>query len=344
MGAFYMRFQNSIGNHSTIVPEESNVFFDKTKAGKIRPWRERKIDSVSYSELLFILEFKKAESVRDCGVILQFKANETGHLKLYKAWFCKSKLCSLCNWRRAMKHSAQSKAIITEVMKRKPSCRWLFFTFTVKNVYDGEELNKSLSDMARGFRRMVQYKKIDKNLIGFMRTTEVTVNKKDNSYNQHIHAMMCFESKYFRGKENYITHKDWQAFWKKAMKLDYDPNVFVTAIKSKVSSEQDKQAIETAVNETAKYSVKSDDYLTDDEERNLQIVKDLEEGLFRKRLISYGGLLKEIHKELNLDDAEDGDLIKVNDEDDEEKEDEAFTVTAMWNWNRQNYYIKNDGS
>ncbi len=342
MGAFYMCIQNSIDNHSTNSPDESSAFFDKTKTGKIRPWRERKIDSVSYSELLFILEFKKAERVRDCGVILQFKANDTGHLKLYKAWFCKSKLCSLCNWRRAMKHSAQSKTIITEVMKRKPSCRWLFFTFTVKNVYDGEELNKSLSDMSKGFGRMVRYKKIDQNLIGFMRTTEVTVNKKDNSYNQHIHAMMCFESKYFRGKENYITHKDWQAFWKKAMKLDYDPNVFVTAIKSKISSEQDKQAIETAVNETAKYSVKSDDYLTDDEERNLQIVKDLEEGLFRKRLISYGGLMKEIHKELNLDDAEDGDLVKVNDEDDDEKEDEGFTVTAMWNWKRQNYYIKND--
>ena len=342
MGAFYMRFQKSIDNCSTIELDESSALVDKTKTGKIRPWRERKIDSVSYSELLFILEFKKAERVKDCGVVLQFKANDTGHLKLYKAWFCKSPLCSLCNWRRAMKHSAQSKTIITEVMKRKPSCRWLFFTFTVKNVYDGEELNKSLSDMSKAFGRMVRYKKIDTNLIGFMRTTEVTVNKKDNSYNQHIHAMMCFESSYFRSKKNYITHKEWQAFWKKAMKLDYDPNVFVTAIKSKVTSEQDKQAIEKAVNETAKYSVKSDDYLTDDEERNLQIVKDLEEGLFRKRLISYGGLLKEIHKELNLDDAEDGDLVKVNDEDDDEKEDEGFTVTAMWNWNRQNYYIKND--
>ena len=248
----------------------------------------------------------------------------------------------IVQWRRAMKHSAQSKTIITEVMKRKPSCRWLFFTFTVKNVYDGEELNQSLSDMARGFRKMVQYKKIDDNLIGFMRTTEVTVNKKDNSYNQHIHAMMCFESSYFRSKKNYITHKDWQAFWKKAMKLDYDPNVFVTAIKSTVSTEKDKQTIEEAVNETAKYSVKSADYLTDDEERNLQIVKDLEEGLHRKRLISYGGLLKEIHKELNLDSAEDGDLVKVNDENDDEKEDAAYTVTAMWNWNLQNYYIKKD--
>lgn len=67
----------------------------------------------------------------------------------------------------------------------------------------------------------------------------------------------------------------------------------------------------------------------------------MEKGLYRKRLISYGGLLKKIHKELNLDDAEDGDLIKVDGED-EEKEDAAFTVTAMWNWNRQNYYIKDD--
>ena len=111
MGAFYMQFQKSIDNCSTIELDESSALVDKTKTGKIRPWRERKIDSVSYSELLFILEFKKAERVKDCGVVLQFKANDTGHLKLYKAWFCKSPLCSLCNWRRAMKHSAQSKTI-----------------------------------------------------------------------------------------------------------------------------------------------------------------------------------------------------------------------------------------
>jgi len=31
---------------------------------------------------------------------------------------------------------------------------------TVKIVYDGKELNQSLSDMAKGFRRLMQYKKI----------------------------------------------------------------------------------------------------------------------------------------------------------------------------------------
>ncbi|EZR65243.1 replication protein, partial [Staphylococcus aureus VET1048S] len=35
---------------------------------------------------------------------------------------------------------------------------------------------------------------------------------------------------------------------------------------------------------------------TDDEEKNLKRLSDLEEGLHRKRLISYGGLLKLYYK------------------------------------------------
>ncbi|OHS23681.1 hypothetical protein HMPREF3257_10475, partial [Staphylococcus aureus] len=56
--------------------------------------------------------------------------------------------------------------------------------------------------------------------------------------------------------------------------------------------------------------------------KNQEIVSDLEKGLYRKRMLSYGGLLKQKHKILNLDDAEDGNLINTSDEDkttDEEK-------------------------
>src|SRR5699024_5868416 len=163
---------------------------------------------------------------------------------------------------------------------------------------------------SEGFRRMMGYKKVSKNLVGFMRATEVTVNQIDNSYNQHMHVLLCVESTYFKNTVNYIDQGQWTGFWKKAMKLDYDPVVDVRAI-----------------NETTKYPVKDTDFMTDDEERNLQRLADLEEGLYRKRLISYGGLLKEIHKELNLDDAEDGDLIHT---DDEEKADEdGFSIIAM---------------
>ena len=47
------------------------------------------------------------------------------------------------------------------------------------------------------------------------RSTEVTVNKNDGSYNQHMHVLLCVESKYFRGSENYISQNDWIDFWQK---------------------------------------------------------------------------------------------------------------------------------
>src|SRR5699024_12182403 len=78
---------------------------------------------------------------------------------LYRVWFCKSRLCPMCNWRRAMKHGIQSQKVVAEVIKQKPTVRWLFLTLTVRNVYDGTELNKSLSDMSKGFNRMMKDRK-----------------------------------------------------------------------------------------------------------------------------------------------------------------------------------------
>lgn len=45
-------------------------------------------------------------------------------------------------------------------------------------------------------------------------------------------------------------------------------------------------------------------------EDNLDTVYYLDDALSARRLIGYGGILKEIHKEMNLGDAEDGDLVK----------------------------------
>lgn len=108
-----------------------------------------------------------------------------------------------------------------------------------------------------------------------MRATEVTINNKDNSYNQHMHVLVCVEPTYFKNTENYVNQKQWIQFWKKAMKLDYDPNVKVQMIRP---------------------------------------------------------------KKLNLDDTEEGDLIHTDD--DEKADEDGFSIIAMWNWERKNYFIK----
>src|SRR5699024_7475391 len=171
-------------NNSINSDEKSSVLIDKTKSGKIRPWREKKMANVDYFELLHILEFKKAERVKDCAEVLEYNVSyETGEKTLYRVWFCNSRLCLMCNWRRAMKHGIHTQDVVAEVIKHKSTVLWLFSTYTVRNVYVSTELSKSLSDMSKGFMRMMKYKKINKNLVGFMRATEATVNNIDNSYN-----------------------------------------------------------------------------------------------------------------------------------------------------------------
>ncbi|HHC9724895.1 TPA: protein rep [Staphylococcus aureus] len=312
---------------------------DISKSGKQRPWREKKIDNVDYADILEILKIKKAFNVKQCGNVLEFKPTDEGYLKLYKTWFCKSKLCPVCNWRRSMKNSYQAQRVIEEVVKEKPKARWLFLTLSTKNAIDGETLEQSLKHLTKAFDRLSRYKKVKQNLIGFMRSTEVTVNKNDGSYNQHMHVLLCVENAYFRKKENYITQDEWINLWQKALQVDYKPVANIKAIKPNKKGDKDIQA---AIKETSKYSVKSSDYLTGNREKDSEIVKDLEQGLYRKRMLSYGGLLKEKHKILNLDDAEDGNLIQTSDDEKTTKEEQkAHSITAIWNFEKQNYFLKN---
>lgn len=327
-------------NNSTNVNagQTQDPFKDITKNGKTRPWTPKKIANISYAELLQVLKYKKYHNVKQCGEVLEFKPSDTGHLKLYKAWFCKSKLCPLCNWRRAMKHSYQTQRVIEEVLKEHPKSRWMFLTLTVKNVYDGKTLERSLSDMTKAFNKMIRYKKISKNLIGYMRTTEVTVNKVNGSYNQHMHVLLSVKPTYFKSSNNYITQDEWTAFWKKALKVNYKPVVHIQSVKP---NKKKNKAITSAIKETAKYSVKSSDYLTGDRDDKLKALYDLETGLYAKRLISYGGALKEALRRLKLDDAEDGDLVRTGEDDEmSDIEADANSIVAIFNYKKQDYYLQ----
>jgi len=314
------------------------ILKDKRKNGKINDWQAKKVANLRYAELLNVLEFKKASNVHSCAEVLVFQETTEGYLKLAQTWFCKSILCPLCNWRRAMKHSNQVIQVLSETIKRKPTGRFLFWTLTTKNVQDGTELKKELSRMSEGFNRLIKYKKINKNLLGFFRATEVTVNKQDGSYNQHMHVLVFVKSTYFANKENYITQDELSELWQKSMKLDYKPVVYIQVVKPKQRSNKQENALLAAAKETAKYPVKSTDYLTDDEQENLRVVQDLETGLHGKRLVSYGGIFKEIRKELKLKDIEEAELITTDSVDEDKEETTAKEIVARWNWERKNYF------
>ena len=306
------------------------IFLDKNENGKDKDWRGRKVLSLKLADIFENLGYKKSlvERVQTCGDVLRFFRREDGSLKLYQAYFCKNKFCPMCNWRRSMKYSYQTSRIVDGAIKQEPKGRFLFLTLTVKNT-EGEALNSTISQLTKSFDRLFRRAKVKKNLLGYLRSVEVTHNEDDNSYHPHIHVLMMVRPSFFQSKKDYITQKEWSDMWSQSLKVDYVPMVDIRTVKEK------GKGMRGAILETAKYPTKP---IKLDIE-NKQVVDDLYNGLYRKRQLGFGGLFKTIKKQLALDDVETGDLVHTSDN--AESISKGTEIIAIWNANKQNYYLKN---
>ena len=308
---------------------KQEIFLDKNGNGKGKDWRGRKVLSLKLADIFENLGYKKSlvERVQTCGDVLRFIQRQDGSLKLYQAYFCKNKLCPMCNWRRSMKYSYQTSKIVDEAIKQEPKGRFLFLTLTIKNV-SGNDLNKKLTLLTQSFDRLFRRAKVKKNLLGYLRSVEVTHNEDDNSYHPHIHVLMMVRPSYFQSKKDYITQKEWIDMWKQSLKVSYKPMIDIRTVK------ETGKGMRGAILEAAKYPTKP---IKLDVE-NKQVVDDLYNGLYRKRQLGYGGLFKVIKKQLSLDDAETGDLVHTSDN--AESISKGTEIVAFWNASKQNYYLK----
>ena len=312
----------------TDFKKQGEILVDKNSLGKERDWRGRKILSLKLADIFKELQYKKTfvERVISCGDTLRFIKKQDGSLKLYQAYFCKNKLCPICNWRRSMKYSYQTSKIVDEAIKQEPKGHFLFLTLTVKNV-EAKALNSTISQLTKSFDRLFKRAKVQRNLLGYLRSVEVTHNENDKTYHPHIHVLMMVRPSYFKGG-NYISQKEWGNLWSQSLKVSYKPMIDIRTVK------ETGKGLRGAVLETAKYPTKP---IKLDVE-NKQVVDDLYNGLYRKRQLGYGGLFKTIKKQLALDDAENGDLVHTSD--DKENISKGTEIVAIWNATKQNYYLR----
>lgn len=311
-------------------------FKDYDSNGKDRKWKERKLQNIELGRRLEVLGYKAFARVYQCAEVLNFKMKQSdGKLKLKQAWFCKSKLCPMCNWRRSMKYGAQIGQIIDVALKRYPKARFVFLTLTVKNV-SGEELGDELRRLTKSFDRLFRRAKVKRSLIGYLRSVEITYNSKRDDYHPHIHVLLMLKSSYFNSKDNYIKQAEWADMWKQSAKLDYMPIVDVRNVKPNERKSKNEMDLRGAIVETAKYPIKPIEIMGQNEEQKLKITDDLMQALNNKRQIGFGGLFREIRKELQLEDVEEGDLVHI---DDDEEVSEGVEIVAYWNWNRLIYEV-----
>ena len=275
--------------------------------------------AIAYDEI----DKSKAERLRDCASWLEYEKQDNGLKRLVNANFCRVRLCPMCVWRRGLKIYSQTNAIM-DAMKKEKEYGYVFLTLTIKNV-TADELDSSITEMLKAWQRLMNRKRVDTAVIGWYRGLEITHNLDYNSkdfdtFHPHFHCVFAVNKAYFKNAE-YITQKEWQTLWRESMRLDYDPQVDVRRVKGETAK---------AVSEVAKYAVKDSDYIIpDDWELTVDTVRLLDKVLHKRRFVAYGKKFKELHKKLNLDDTEDGDLIRV----DNDKEESGTGEKIFYSWN-----------
>lgn len=220
-------------------------------------WNTNKTSSRETGKAYHVGGFEKlADRVSKCAAFLTFERSvntSSGELfqRLKKVEFCKARFCAVCMWRRSMFWIARFKTALPEIEEAHPNGRWLFLTLTVKNVHP-DNLKETLKQMSKGWHRMTS--RVSWPALGFIRSTEITRNKKTNEAHPHFHALLFVPAGYFAGK-NYKKKEWWANEWKTAMNLDYEPIVDIRTAKPK----GDKTEAESVAVEVLKYSVKPSD-------------------------------------------------------------------------------------
>jgi len=270
----------------------------------------------------------KLDRVRLCATHLQFKKFKVDDsLKLTFANFCQCRLCPMCSKRRSLKVFSHISKVMNEI---KDEYAFLFLTLTLENC-GAEELNSTIKLITESFGKMFKRKAITKVSKGWFRALEVTYNRERDDFNPHLHIIIAVSKSYFTSRD-YLKQCEWTQLWQQSLKVDYTPVVNIKRFNK-------SKNIKKSVSEAAKYTVKSSDYLIrGNNELTDKLVAVLDGALAYKRLIAYGGRLKEIHKELNLDDTENGDLVNV-DLEDEVRFDEFIILNVRWNVGLSNYFI-----
>lgn len=254
-------------------------------------------------------------SIFECGSYLEFLADKNlENKKLNKANFCKNRFCPMCSWRKTKKDALKI-SIMMEYIKINFNYEFIFLTLTAPNVL-GEKLNDEIIDFNKAFKRLSERKEFRKINKGYVRKLEVSYNKKENTYHPHFHVIIAVSKSYFTSRD-YLSKKKFLSLWRECKR-----DKLITQVDVRKIDASDKKAIL----EIAKYGVKDNDYMV-----NQEVFDIFYNSLKRKQLVTFNCLFDEVRKlyeKGKLDYLKEVDLNYYE-----------FLIAHSWNFKKGEYNL-----
>ena len=310
-------------NHSSFLPVKQGTSLSAYDPNE-KPWDVHRKEAQTIEKMLSMYEEDEwLKSLRDritqCSPWLIFahttpdERNRT--FKLHETTFCRVRTCPVCQWRRSMRHVARFMEAWPAIVAEHPEHRWIHLTLTVRNVAV-TELREEIRRLNAAWKRLQQSKAFKTSVLGYLRNVEVTRSATGEAH-PHMHVLLMVPTRYFKKKQLYITRREWQRMWSEAARLDYTPEVWVTAVP--------ETGTEAAVREILKYATKPEDLLADAEWLIQYIYQ-----VHSLRFLSAGGVVK---KHLSTEEPSEDEMIVPGQED--ATADDDILALSRFDWNRK---------
>lgn len=255
------------------------------------------LDPFSYDRF-----YKLGHDLKDCGTFLQFAVPNIGQAKLYRANFCKSRICPMCNWRRSKALFSQLSSVFNYLGDR---YSYYFLTLTIVS-HHGDQLKDQLDLLLKSWDLLFHRREVKRFVRGYYRSIEVTYNRYEDWFHPHIHVCLAFDP----CVEPPISQASFLKYWQESCS---DPSISQVDLRSVYSSNGSPDSIRAAL-ESAKYACKySDIYFEDDPDLSFRILDTFLDALSGRRLVSFGKVFSEARKALCLHDPESQLTDDVND-------------------------------
>jgi plasmid rolling circle replication initiator protein Rep len=270
-----------------------------------KPWDQHRGEADDVTEIYANSQFSRhhryATRVENCAQVLGFAhdplATKKNRLKLQTAWFCRTRFCPVCQWRRSLQWQAKVYRALPCLLRDYPDTRFLFMTLTIRNC-EVRDLRSTLELMGKAWVRFTQLRSWPAR--GWVRAVEITRSQRYRSAHPHYHCLLMVPPAYFQS--DYLKQDQWAELWQQCLRINYRPVVDIRAVK--LALVPDTQRVNplpknmwAAVAEILKYAVKPSDMVRD-HDWFLTLV----DQVHHTRGVAVGGILKRYIKEREQED------------------------------------------
>lgn len=272
-------------------------------------WRTHKTESKRVARLMAYAAEWAADPVAwnervyrmyNCAETIDYKyCPDCGSIHIARTWLCRDRLCPICTWRLSLKRAAEMQRCFLWLSNKTDNYIPEMLTLTVKNT-PAAHLSDTIRDMLDAWSKVTKRRRPKKAILGYARSLEITRNKRTGQYHPHIHVLLL------RDPAHNINQSEWCTMWEEALDIDYTPVCHIERAYS-VSDDgsKDYSNLSQAAIEALKYAIKSEVVKATPPDE----LPTLADAIKGKRLVTYGGLIKQARAALRLPADEYADLV-----------------------------------